>query len=173
MTAPNPFQHLGLPLRFDLSEADIRRAYLARVAAQHPDISSEDEAQEASATLNRARETLLNPETRADALLVALGGPAKDADKSLPPGFLMEIMQLREEIEGAVASGSPEQRAKWVEFGKQQRRAYSDRVRALFDASPTPALGPIRTTLNAWRYIERLIEQLDPAYDPHRADFPA
>jgi len=37
---------------------------------------------------------------------------------------------------------------------------------------PDPALlGEIRTQLNAWRYIERLIEQLDPQYDPNRADF--
>ena len=32
-------------------------------------------------------------------------------------------------------------------------------------------LSEIRTQLNAWRYIERLIEQLDPDYDPNRADF--
>ena len=29
----------------------------------------------------------------------------------------------------------------------------------------------IRESLNAWRYIERLIEQLDPDYSPAEADF--
>ena len=48
-------------------------------------------------------------------------------------------------------------------------------VNRLFDAlgerPDAPALAAIRRELNAWRYIERLIEQLDPDYDPARADF--
>ena len=40
-------------------------------------------------------------------------------------------------------------------------------------SSPPAAesLAEIRIRLNAWRYIERLIEQLDPGYDPDVADF--
>ena len=43
-------------------------------------------------------------------------------------------------------------------------------TRARFVPAPE-ALREVRTRLNAWRYIERLIEQLDPDYDPARADF--
>ena len=31
-------------------------------------------------------------------------------------------------------------------------------------------LSQVRRELNAWRYTERLIEQLDPGYEPGRAD---
>lgn len=171
----DPFQLLGLPRRFDLDDAALRRAYLARVSAIHPDIAGDDQAQAASAELNLARESLANPESRANILLALLGGPTKETDKSLPPAFLMEIMETREEIEAALASGSSGERTRWTDWGTMQRQSYIAQLREMFDslsAAPSPAsLKQIRTTLNSWRYIERLIEQLDPAYDPGKADF--
>lgn len=180
----NPFHILGLSPRFDLDEVALRRAYLARVSAIHPDLAGAEDAQAsghtdgqaASAELNHAREILANPETRASALLDILGGPSKESDKSLPPGFLMDIMETREAIETSLA-GNQAERTRWLAWGTQQRESFTAQVRDQFTAaasSPTPdALRQIRTTLNAWRYIERLIEQLDPAYDPGDADFPA
>ena len=82
---------MGLARRFDITAAEIRRAYLQRAAAVHPDLAGDD-AGEAAAALNRAKMVLENPERRANALLALLGGPAKEQDKSLPPGFLMEMM---------------------------------------------------------------------------------
>jgi len=171
----NPFQLLGLPIAFDLDEAALRRAFLAKVLAIHPDLANADDSQGQSADLNHARELLSNPESRGNILLALLGGPTKEADKSLPPAFLMEIMETREAIETALASGNPEERARWSDWGIKQRQTYVTQVRDMFAAlGTTPsesALKHIRTMLNAWRYIERLIEQLDPAYDPNRADF--
>lgn len=171
----NPFQLLGLPLRFELDEAALRRAYLTRVSAIHPDIAGDDQAQAASAELNLARESLANPETRANILLSLLGGPTKEADKSLPPAFLMEIMETREAIEAALATGNSQERARWTQWGHTERASFIARAAALFDRLDTPptpeALKQLRTLLNSWRYIERLIEQLDPAHDPNKADF--
>lgn len=176
---PNdPFDILGLEPRFGLAEDQIERAYLTRIASAHPDRADDAPDLGRSADLNEARRTLLNPERRAAALLARLGGPDAAEDKSLPDGFLMEIMETRNEIEQELADDpSPRTRAKWQARAEQQRRQYADRVSALFDrAAPEPgndpdpaALREIRTMLNAWRYIERLIEQLD--HDPARADF--
>lgn len=170
-----PFEILGLPRTFELDEGAIRRAYLARVAALHPDLAEGDDAQADSAELNRAREILTNPETRANSLLSLLGGPTKEADKSLPPAFLMEIMETREAIETSLASRDEAERKKWSDWGQKERARYVEQVRSQFAglgaSSDQPALKEIRKTLNAWRYIERLIEQLDPAYDPNLADF--
>lgn len=172
---PTPFEILGLPRTFDLDEGAIRRAYLARVAALHPDLAEGDDAQAESAELNRARAVLMNPETRANLFLSLLGGPTKEMDKSLPPAFLMEIMETREAIETSLASRDEAERKKWSDWGQKERARYVEQVRSQFaglGASPDPpALKEIRKTLNAWRYIERLIEQLDPAYDPNLADF--
>lgn len=159
MSLNDPFLILGLPRRFDLDEAALRRAYLARVAAIHPDLTTEDAAQSASAELNQARELLGNPESRADVLLKLLGGPAKEADKSLPVGFLMDIMETREALDAALASKDASELERLNAWAHAQRQNYTEAVAAAFaDAN----LKNVRTTLNAWRYIERMIEQMDP-----------
>lgn len=174
----DPFDTLGLEPRFDLDASAIRRAYLARSAALHPDtrVGAEDrEDGSASALLNAAKRIIDDPERRANALLARLGGPGSDQDKSLPPGFLAETMEMREAVEEAIGSGDAEARARVERDAAAQREGYIERVGELFRAAgtaPTPeSLRAIRIELNAWRYIERLIEQLDPAYDPGVADF--
>lgn len=171
----DPFETLALPARFDLDPASIERAYLGVIARTHPDQSGvrADEAADAAAA-NRARQVLADPERRANALLARLGGPAKEQDQSLPDGFLMEMMETREAIESAFARG--EDRSRWREWAAGQRRMYIARVAQLFGSLPaggasSQPLRDIRRELNAWRYVERLIEQLDPGYDPREADF--
>lgn len=172
----DPFDILGLAPRFDLGEGEIRRAYLARAAQVHPDTAGgEEDAEALSAELNRAKRTLEDPERRANALLARLGGPAKEEDRSLPSGFLMEMMEVRERMEEAVASGDPARRTEMEAWAAARREAHASRVKALFEKAggdaPADVLRAIRTELNAWRYVERMIEQLDPSYDPSTADF--
>jgi len=176
--ARDPFQTLGLPPRFELTPEEVRRAYMSRIAAIHPDVASDkplDDESDASARLHEARRVLEDPESRAGALLARFGGPGAREDRSLPPGFLMEIMELRERVESILAGEAPGDRDSCRAEAKARRSAYLREVSGLFGAlsdPPTPGeLGAIRTVLNAWRYIERLIEQLDPGYDPSRADF--
>lgn len=171
---PDPFDQLGLAPAFDLDPAALERAYLARSAALHPDLAAGDaDAARRSALLNQSKRTLEDPERRADALLTRLGGPAREQHKALPDGFLAEIMETREAVEEA--GRDPEARARWETWAEERRREHIAVVSGLFKAlgeRPGPAaLAAIRTRLNAWRYIERLIEQLDPEYDPARADF--
>lgn len=171
----DPFDALGLPPEFDLDAARIDRAYLARAAARHPDLAMDDESAVADAArLNRARQELKDPESRAAALLKRLGGPDKSQDKSLPDGFLMEMMEIREEIEAAIAGPDPGQRERWRAWAGERREAHIRRVSSMFRAAgpaPSPeALREVRRELNAWRYAERLIEQLDPEYDGREAD---
>jgi molecular chaperone HscB len=169
----DPFAVLGLPARYDIDPAEVERAYLARAAQLHPDLAGDDEdVAVLAAGLNRAKRVLLNDELRADVLLRGLGGPAKEQDKSLPPGFLMEMMELREAVETAMASGSEGERAEWQHWAAEQRDHYRRVVGGLFALGTGPEnLKAIRVQLNAWRYIERLIEQLDPRYDPQTSDF--
>lgn len=185
------FDVMGLPPRFDLAPAVLQAAYLALSAKVHPDAAGapaqsagDPETEGKAAELNAAKRTLENPETRADLLLRRLGGPTKEQDKSLPQSFLMEMLETREEIEAAVASKDPAAIERWQDWAAERRRAHIAAVKALFEdllkqpettgggtaqASP-PALAPpanaaalkaIRAELNMWRYIERLIEQLD------------
>lgn len=181
-TSPDPFDLLGLPPSFDLNAGQIARAHRKASASAHPDRnpSAPDAGSEAARTtarLNHARRTLENDELRANALLERLGGPPKNREKALPDGFLIEIMRTRLAVEEALGSGDPAARETCESEAEAEREKWIHDVRAAFAAlgdPPDPAqLTAIRVKLNAWRYIERLIEQLDPDYDPARADFDA
>jgi molecular chaperone HscB len=165
------FALLGLPRRFDLTPEQIESAYLRRAMAVHPDLLGPDEPPPSldAARLNAARDQLADLEGRANLLLTLMGGPTKEQDKSLPAGFLMEMMEVRETIEAEQAD--PALAAKWRGWAQAKRAELSSQVSALFassgatsGASVEPAtLKEIRIALNAWRYFERLIEQLDPS----------
>ena len=170
----NPFETLGLPISYRIDRNQVERAYRARLASAHPDAGGGDVGVD-PATLNDARKVLLNDEQRAVRLLDLMGGPSASACKDLPDGFLMDMMMQRQEIEGAIESGGDAEREEWEQWGVEQRAQYRDRVAGMFDSLGTDAdeasRRAIRVELNAWRYIERLIEQLDPEYDPSHADF--
>ncbi len=171
---PNsPFHLLCLPLAFDLTPAAIEAAYLGRIAAAHPDATGDTAATEIS-ELNHARIALLNPETRAAALLDALEGPSARDCPDLPPDFLFQIMDQRMQIEEELKADPAAARPKWSAWANQQRTDLIESLKPLFAKAASKdrkILRDLRTGLNAWRYIERLLEQLSPSYDPNRADF--
>ena len=178
----NPFSTLALPARFDLDAASIERAYLSGLQTAHPDAGGAVDQSDDSvgdipdaATLNQARSILLDGEQRAVALLDLLGGPSAASCKELPDGFLMEMMSRREEIEEELAQGEQDARSRWESWAREERSQYASDAQSLFDEHTTDSTPEkrtqIRVLLNAWRYIERLIEQLDPEYDPSQADF--
>ncbi len=171
----NPFHALGLPVSFDIGTDTIERAYLMKLAQAHPDAGGESDSGNDAASLNQARLTLLDSEKRANALLSVLGGPSSSESNSLPEGFLMEMMTRREEIEDQIQAAGEESRSSWESWAVQERKSYAADAESLFSELNDPAseteLAQIRVHLNAWRYIERLVEQLDPDYDPQAADF--
>jgi curved DNA-binding protein CbpA len=139
--------------------------------------------------VNEARRVLVDPESRARAIFAILLSSAETASEkskspepgadqdALPDGFLMQIMETRMAIEHELAgagSGTDSEieaaRERWEDWAQEQRTgaigdvtAHFDAIRAAGDESArAAALGDARRALNAWRYIERLIEQLDP-----------
>lgn len=164
----DPFDALGCKPTFDLDEALVRRRWLERSLGVHPDRSRGDAPEDhaRAALLNEAKRVLSDPEARADALLVRLGGPRRDEEKGLPAGFLMEIMELREELEAAQASADPAALAVCRGRAGEEREAWIERTREGFaglgDEPEDAALRELRVGLNAWRYIERMLEQIDP-----------
>jgi DnaJ-domain-containing protein 1 len=123
------------------------------------------DAQQLSAELNAARATLANPESRAEALLSFAGGAPAGSERTLPEGFLSQMMELRESMEVDMASGDARALDRWHDYVNERRAHFIAMLSTLF-STPSP-LGAeqrreIRMQLNAWRYIERLIEQLEP-----------
>ena len=162
--AGDPYDILGVEPAFDLDAAALRRAYLARSTALHPDHAGEDSGAEVAA-LNEAKRALEDPEQRAEVLLRRLGGPARDQDRSLPPGFLQEIMGLREQMEEEIASGDPARVDHWERWGRDRRKGHIAEVGRLFreylgGRRDPVLLTAVRRELNVWRYTERLLEQI-------------
>ena len=164
-THADPFDTLGIDPVFDLDAGALRRAWMARSLETHPDRAGADEAARAfAARINDARRVLENPESRAEALLVRLGGPRREDDQTLPDGFLIEIMERREELEAAQSVGDTAAVERSRAMAGRERAEYISRVSALFRTDPMPpeTLKTLRRELNAWRYFERLLEQVDP-----------
>lgn len=180
---PNPFETLELAPCFDLEEDELESSYMKLSAANHPDRFSDPieqvEAVEKAAKINEAYQQLKDPERRANALLVTLGGPGPSEDKTLPPTLLTDMLEIREEMEDAQQSKDESKLNELRRWANTERTSQFNRLRKMFegvksDAGGQPdegALRDIRIQLNALRYIERMIEQLDPDYNPNDADF--
>jgi|ERR1700722_20405492 len=167
------FQRLGLPRRFSVDDAALERAYLALSRTIHPDYhltGSEAELSaslELSAALNEAYNTLRDPFVRADYLLNLEGGPSASEHKQLPPNFLAEMLEAREEVE--LARGSPEKVSKLDEGFSKRYAAILDQAGKAFgryesllpeDRERVNLRTQIRGLLNAAKYVRGLLRDL-------------
>ena len=151
------FERLGLPRRFSVDLAVLERNYLARSRDVHPDFHSGnvDAVEDAAAALNEAYATLREPFRRAEHLLGLLGGSSASEDKDLPPAFLMEMLEFREEIESAKGSPDRVTRIEADLLGRTKNLEQS--LEALFVKKD---LAVIRCELNCVRYLSNLLRDL-------------
>ena len=171
------FERLGLARTFALSPADVERNYLARSREVHPDFHQAESAgaeragTELSALLNEAYATLRDPFRRAEYLLQLEGGPTAAEQKEMAPAFLMEMLELRERIEEVRAAGAGSGDAAGLQQELTDRRAalmgeVADqfaRYEALpaGDAARAGLLARVRQLLNATRYVQNLLRDLE------------
>ena len=167
----DPFHLLGVERRFDLDPTDIRLRVVRKAAQLHPDragdqIKGESQGQELAA-INEAAGLLQDDERRADALLRVLGGPSASEDRTLPQGFLEEILETRMQLEEVVARGEESGISQLENWANDERAKHVARVSELFGKGTPSITGDelvkIRHELNIWRYIERMLEQLHPS----------
>ena len=161
----DPFETLGLNRRFDLDEAELRQRFLTASAQAHPDRFTDPleqaDAVEKMSRLTDAHRVLADPESRARALL-RLSGLESDADKDkLPPDLLMQVMEVREELEAAV------ERNDQAEFERLRAWASEERGQRLLSLAgyfanklDADSAAAVRLELNALRYVQRMLEQM-------------
>lgn len=161
----DPFAIFGLERRFSIDEQALRQAYLKASAEQHPDrfidpIEQAD-AVEAMSKLTDAYRVLSDPELRARALLTLSGLElAEDKDK-LPPDLLMEVMEVREEMEDAIASSNEAELDRLRAWANGQRDSYLKKLGVLLDEElDASTASQVRLELNALRYMQRMLEQM-------------
>jgi molecular chaperone HscB len=169
------FERLGLPRRFLLDDAELERNYLARSRQLHPDFhhhasTAEQHASiELTARLNQAVQILRDPFRRAEYLLQVEGGPSAAEQKDLAHDFLEEVMDLRmqiEELKETEPQGSPQRLQLAKDLADRRDRLLADlagEFETLGNASGRreQVLRRIRTTLNAMKFLQNLIRDLD------------
>lgn len=130
----NFFALLQLEPQFALNLAALEKAYFAAQREAHPDrFVGKPEAERVAAILksqeiNDAYDTLKNPLTRAEHLLLINSTPLPDP----APDLLMEMMELRERLSEA-ESGS--ELAALVEEIKELARECTQELQTAFDAA--------------------------------------
>ena len=159
----DPFEAIGLAPSFPVDRAAVERAWLMKSASLHPDRVGGDTAETARALalINRAKQTLLHAEAAADAYLTHLGGPGAAECKELPPELMMEMLEVREQLDTITATRDADEASALRGWAEARRTAHIREVeRLLARPGESANLRAARIELNAWRYAERLLEQL-------------
>jgi DnaJ-domain-containing protein 1 len=164
---PTPFEVFGREVAFALDQKAHKKRLLQLTRLCHPDHhggSAATRAESHTSLLNHAYEKLADEFLRADLLIALSGGPAEAADRSMPPEFLLEVLEWNEhfdEVE-ATPAGSSEREALALMAGdlKQRRAAVIGSVGAGLTPLPPhgdPILSSLRRELNAARYLTRAL----------------
>jgi molecular chaperone HscB len=157
----DPFAVLGLDARYDLDPAVIERAFFEKTRALHPDQHATAPAAERVAVLARSRalndayQIVKRPVARAEQLLERAGVTIGD-NEQLDPEFLMEILELREELAEARVANRLADVARLERAMKDRRDAAVARLAPMFAAAD---LVGIKRTLIVLRYLDRYLEE--------------
>lgn len=159
------FERLGLPRRFSVDLKQLESLYLAKSRLLHPDFHSGNaENDRDTAELNSAYQTLKFPFLRAEYLLSLHGGPSASEDKSQDQIFLMEMMEIREQIENATNDSIT--KMKLDEQLTAQLSEIERNIATLFTKIDSAAnqveLKKVRLELNSAKTVQSLIKSLNP-----------
>lgn len=119
------FRVFDLPLRFSIDEIELRNHYRKLMAQHHPDrqrhSSDEDSKVMKASTITRSYEKLRHKHSRAMHLMELLGHAVDESSSGdlVGPGFLMEMMEAREDVDG-ISDGADDQLQPLLEQNKRR-----------------------------------------------------
>lgn len=166
--ANDAFRLLGLPAQFDLDAALIEQAFFDKSKELHPDRFASAPASERVAALSRSRalndayQQIKKPVARAEYLLARAGITIGENERIADAAFLMEILELREELAEARVAKRTSEVEKLCADMTARRKGVVDSLAALFEANDLPA---IKDQLIVLRYLDRYLEECDAALD--------
>ena len=171
--SPDYFTFYGLPESFAPDEATLKRLYYAKSRETHPDFHATSSAENQAdmlrqATLNTdAYRTLADADQRMAYLLRRHGLLEEGKQEALPPGFLMDVMDLNEQLmdlEAAPDAAVQAQVTAEVQALADTLDAGIQPVLAGYEQLPADhrpaALQQIRTYYLKKRYLLRIQQQL-------------
>ncbi len=161
------FALLGLPPRYHIDPAALRRSYLQQSRALHPDYfgtatpAEQEQALRRSSLVNQAYRALSDPIARLEHLLrrAALVDAAGQTTHRLAPDFMMEVMELGELATEGDADARAALRAQ-LERRLAQQLIDIDALMHRHDGGDSGALPPALDLLLQRRALERVLETL-------------
>ena len=100
----NYFEIFGIPVQLKVDKTDLPRKYFELNKKFHPDFysnatpSEQDHALEITANLNKAYKTFQNPDETIKYVLQLKGLLEEEEKYQLPPDFLMEVLEINEQL---------------------------------------------------------------------------
>jgi molecular chaperone HscB len=174
------FAVLGLPARYGVDLATAEAAYKEMSRQVHPDrfATADPRARRASLArtvqLNQAWLTIKDPLRRAGYLLeragVSLGGgdgkqsvgggdDKRTAEVSAPPAFLLEIIELHEELRAARRAGDSVKVAFMAEEIRGRAAQSMAGIAEALESGERPQLEKAARSLMAMRYYQRFLDE--------------
>lgn len=154
----NYYELYGLPEQFNINKAALRKKFLELSREFHPDRSATEDAVaqanalKQSAINNEAYKTLMD-ETSGMAYLLRLKAVLTDDEKySLPPAFLMEMMELNELI------------SEYEDAPEESKKREADAALAQALAAWERAVAPLRARYDSGERSEEILLQLKDFY---------
>lgn len=165
----NHFELFGLPVTFDIDTAELAVRYRELQRRVHPDkfanASDQDRrlSLQMTALVNEGFQTLKDPVQRGRYLLILRGIDLGDeTDTTMDPAFLMEQMELREELEEVRLADNPHKQLAVLANRIEQR--LQDKLgqfrRAFADDSPE-GTGKARNAVREMQFLEKMRREID------------
>ena len=157
----NYFELFEIPVGFTVDKAVLARKYFELQKKYHPDFftqASEEEQAEAlerSSQVNRALKIFKNEDETIKYLLQQKGLQEEEEKYQLPPAFLMEMMELNEEL----SADSPE---KVTAFEKEIYNGVKDIIENYNDDTvTTEALLKVKEYYYKKKYLQRILDRME------------
>lgn len=164
MTADDYFALFGLPAQQKLDAAALEQTWRELAARVHPDRYATASAAEKrvvmqwAATINEAYQTLRQPLLRARYLCERAGQALEEESNTrMEPGFLMQQMEWREQLEEADAAGLEALRQEVAQYAAQ----LESQVTRLLDEQGDTAQAARH--VREWMFVDKLTHEIQAA----------
>lgn len=157
----NYFELFGLPVSFKTDKSKLALKYFELQKKYHPDFFAKDteheqaQALEISSQLNKALKVLKNQDQTIKYVLQLKQLLEEEEKYQLPPAFLMEMMELNEELDESSAK-------KIQDLEDQLYREVEPIIENYNDATATHAdLLKLKEYYYKKKYLQRILDRLD------------
>ncbi|MHB1950781.1 MAG: Fe-S protein assembly co-chaperone HscB [Acidiferrobacteraceae bacterium] len=162
------FRLFNLPAAFEIDAADLAVRYRELQRAVHPDrfaAGSDAErvrAVQQAAEVNDAFQTLKDPVRRARYLLMLRGVDTEDeTDTVMDPAFLMEQMDLREQLEHVRSPAAPSASDALLALRERLTGRFSETMRAFGASLAEDDLEGARGRARELQFLRKLLNEAD------------